>query len=257
MFLLIEKKSENANTSYEIGEYSLAIKKYRKAYKKTKGSGMEKAKMAYHLAEAYRTMGEYATAAIWYRNAIRRKYPENKAMLYFADCLLADQEFETSRQWYQNYLNSVPDDDKALNGLKACEKAIEWTNKPSRYVVNLVKELNSKYRDYAPAYAGGKDNELVFTSSQELATGNRESSITGERFADLFISSFEVQKQKWSIPKLLDENVIIDTGEEEGAPCFSANGNQLYFTRCRYDKSEDLGAEIYVSSQSRANGRSQ
>ncbi len=246
-----KKNLKLAYTSYEIGEYSLAIEKFRNAYKKSKGSGMKKAEIAYHLAEAYRTMGEYAKAAIWYRNAIRRKYPENRAMLYFADCSLADQEFERAKEWYQNYLDSVPGDGKALNGLKACEKAMGWINKPSRYVVNVVKELNSKYRDYAPAYVREKDNELVFTSSQELATGNRKSSITGERFADLFTSSFEVQKQKWSAPKLLDENMIINTGEEEGAPCFSANGTQLYFTRCRYDKSKNSGADIYVSSQSR------
>lgn len=240
-----------ANISYEIGEYSMAIEKFRKAYKKSKGTGMQKAEMAYQLAESYRAIGEYATAAIWYRNAIRRKYPENKAMLYFAECSLADQEFETAKEYFKFYLDSVPDDPRALNGLASCGKAVEWINKPSRYVVNVVKELNSKFRDYAPVYIGGKDNELVFTSSQDLATGNRESSITGERFSDLFISSFEVQKQKWSAPKLLDETLSINTGEEEGAPSFSANGNQLYFTRCRYDKSEDLGSEIYVSSQSR------
>lgn len=246
-----KKNLRLANTSYEIGEYSMAIEKFRKAYRKSKGTAMEKAEMAYQMGEMYRLMGEYANASIWYRNAIRRKYPENKAMLHFAECQRAEQQFETAQQWYLAYLDSVPDDEKALNGLKACEKAVEWINKPSRYVVNVVKELNSKFRDYSPAYVGGKDNELVFTSSQDLATGNRKSSITGEKFADLFISTFEVQKQKWSIPKLLDENMMINTGEEEGAPSFSANGNQLYFTRCRYDKMEDLGAEIYVSTQSR------
>jgi peptidoglycan-associated lipoprotein len=246
-----KKNLRLANTSYEIGEYSLAIEKFRKSYRKTKGTTMEKAEMAFRMGQTYQAMGEYANASIWYRNAIRRKYPENKAMLYFADCQRAGQEFESAREWYLAYLDSVPGDERALNGLKACEKAVEWINKPSRYVVNIVKELNSKYRDYSPAYVGGKDNELVFTSSQDLATGNRKSSITGEKFADLFISDFEVQKQKWSIPKLLDENIIINTGEEEGAPSFSSNGNQLYFTRCRYDKTEDLGAEIYVSTQSR------
>ncbi len=246
-----KKNLRLANTSYEIGEYSLAIEKFRKAYKTSKGTAMEKAKMAYQMGETYQAMGEYATASIWYRNAIRRKYTDNKAMLYFADCQRADQEFETARQWYQTYLDSVPGDERALNGLKACEKAIEWINKPSRYVVNVVKELNSKFRDYSPAYVGGKDNELVFTSSHDLATGNRKSSITGEKYADLFISKFEVQKQKWSIPKLFDENMVINTGDEEGAPSFSSNGNQLYFTRCRYDKSEDLGSEIYVATQSR------
>lgn len=240
-----------ANTSYEIGEYSQAIEKFRKAYRKSKSTGMEKAEMAYQMAETYRAIGEYATASIWYRNAIRRKYPNHKATLWYADCQRAEQEFDAARELYLQYLDSVPGDEYALNGVAACEKAREWISKPSRYIVNPVKELSSKFRDYAPAYAGGKDNEVVFTSSQDLATGNRESAITGEKFADLFVSTFEVQKQKWSIPLLLDEKVIINTAEEEGAASFSSNGSQLYFTRCRYDKSQDLGSEIYVSSQSR------
>ncbi len=240
-----------ANSSYEIGEYAQALEKFRKAYRKSKSMGMDKAEMAFQMAEVYRTMGEYPTAAVWYRNAIRRKYPNNKAMLWYADCQRVEQDFDAARQSYLHYLDSVPGDQYALNGLAACEKAKEWIAKPSRYVVNPVKELSSKFRDYAPAYAGGKDNEVVFTSSQDLSTGKRRSAITGENFADLFVSNFEIQKQKWSIPKLLDEDAIINTTDEEGAGSFSSNGSQLYFTRCRYDKSQDLGSEIYVSSQSR------
>ncbi|HKJ79534.1 MAG TPA: OmpA family protein, partial [Prolixibacteraceae bacterium] len=60
-----------------------------------------------------------------------------------------------------------------------------------------------------------------------------------------------VQRQKWEEPQLIDEYQIINTAEEEGAPTLTANGEQMIFTRCRYDKAQDLGAELYSSSQSR------
>lgn len=246
-----KKNLRLATLSYEIGEYSNAIEKYRKAYRQTKGSGMIKAEMAYNMAEAYRITGQYSTAAIWYKNAIRRKFPNDTAMLHYAECLLADQKFEEAQEWFLSYLDSIPDDEQGINGHDAAVQATEWINNPSRYVVNIVKELNSKNRDYAPTYIGEKDNEIVFTSARELSIGNKESKITGEKFADLYTSSFQVQKQKWGEPQLLDEQMTINTSEEEGAAAITSNGSQMYFTRCRYDKSQDLGADIFVSSQSR------
>jgi peptidoglycan-associated lipoprotein len=67
----------------------------------------------------------------------------------------------------------------------------------------------------------------------------------------LFRSTFGVQKQKWEQPKLLDENLIVNTEDEEGAATLSSTGEQMIFTRCRYDKNQPLGAELYSTSQSR------
>src|SRR5680860_244762 len=75
--------------------------------------------------------------------------------------------------------------------------------------------------------------------------------ITGQNYADLYRSTFGVQKQKWEQPKLLDEDFLVNTEDEEGASTLSSTGEQMIFTRCRYDKTESLGAELYSSSQSR------
>ena len=75
--------------------------------------------------------------------------------------------------------------------------------------------------------------------------------ITGQDYADLFKGQFDIQRQKWAEPQLVDINMVVDTGDEEGAATLSANGDQMLFTRCRYDKSMNMGAEIYSTSQSR------
>ncbi len=238
------------NTSYQIGEYYQATERFRKAYRKDKDL-KHKMEMAFLSGEAYRKIGEYAKAAIWYKNAIRRGYPDIKVLLYYADCLRATQDYEEAIENYQLYLDSVPGDVQAINGMDACRYAPEWEKNPTRYVVNVVRELNSKYNDYSPAFVGGKENEILLTSTREGVVGRRESSITGVRFADLFRSEYQVQKQKWGEPKLIDESGMINTEEEEGAATLSSNGDMMIFTRCRFDKSQDLGAELYSAKMSR------
>ncbi len=247
---IARKNLRIADTSFKIGEYYQAIEKYKKAYKSQK-LGVEKTQMAYKIAECYYAISEFGPASIWYKNAIKRKLDEPKAMLHYADCLLATQKYDEARTWYLTYLDIFPEDQKALNGLEAAKTVSSWLDKPTRYIVNPVRELNSKANDYSPVYIGSRDNEVIFTSTRDNVTGKRESAITGQHFADLFKSSFLVQKQKWETPKLLDESLSINTLNEEGAASVTSSGDQMVFTRCRYSKSEDLGAELYMCSRTR------
>lgn len=245
-----QKNYRSGITSYEIGEYHRATEKFRKAYRKDKDL-KRKMEMAYQLADAYFKIGEYAKAAIWYKNSIRRGHPNFEANLYYADCLRATKKFEEAVEFYQIYLDSVPDDIRAINGMDACRYVQEWEENPSRYVVNAVRELNSKYSDYATVFVGNKDNEILLTSNREDVTGKRESSITGEYNADLFRSEFQVQRQKWGEPQLIDESGIINTPDEDGAAALSQNGDLMIFTRARFDKMNNLGTELYSAKMSR------
>jgi len=239
-----------AAKSYEIGEHYQAIEKYRKAYRSQKLSD-EKGEMAFRIAESYYHLSDYAKAVVWYKNTIKRNYKDPLCMLHYAECLKATQKFEDALVWYQTYHGIKPDDELANNGIESCKIAQGWLDKPNRYMVNQIKELNSKDNDYCPVFVAGRDNEVIFTSTREIVTGKRKSSITGTRYADLFTCKFGVQKQKWETPKLLDENEMINTASDEGAATVSDRGDLMIFTRCRYDKSKDLGAELYSTKQSR------
>ena len=245
-----QKNYRLGSASYEIGEYYRSTEKYRKAYRKDK-SLQHKTDMAFKMAEAYRAIGDYGKAAIWYKNAIRRQHPDFKAVLHYADCLRANQKFEEAIEAYQQYLDSVPNNIQAINGLDACRHIQDWVDHPTRYVVNSVRELNSKYSDYAPVFVGGKNNEILLTSTRENTVGKRKNSITGEQFADIFRAEYMVQRQKWGAPKLIDESGMINSPDEEGAVTLSENGDEMIFTRARYDKSSDLGTELYQVKMSR------
>lgn len=244
------KYMKSAATSYEIGEYYSSIEKYRKAYRSPK-LRKEKADIAFRVAESYYHISDFAKALVWYKNAIKQKNSEPLCMLHYADCLKATQKYEDALVWYQTYLGVKPDDQYAKNGVEACKEAQSWLDKPTRYMVTVVKELNSKDNDYCPVFAGSRDNEVILTSTREITTGRRKSNITGTRYADLFASKFEIQKQKWETPKLLEENQVINTTNDEGAATLSDRGDLMIFTRCRYDKSKDLGTELLVANQSR------
>ena len=244
------KYGRDAMFSHNIGEYYNAIEKYRKASKKEKSYELRK-QYAFSTAECYRYIGNYAMAEIYYKFAIRRGYSNNIAILHHADMLRATQKYEEAIETYRIYLDSVPGSKQAIAGLEAMRKTQDWVANPTRHIINPIKELNSNASDYSPVFVSGRDNEIIFTSTRKAATGKKESNITGQKYADLFRATFGVQKQKWEKPKLLDENLIINTGEEEGAATLSSTGEQMIFTRCRYDKSQALGSEIYEASQSR------
>lgn len=240
---------KTATVSYNIGEYYNSIEKNKKAYR-SQNLRNEKNKIAFSIGEAYYHISDFAKAVVWYKNAIKQKNDDPLCMLHYADCLKATQKYEEALVWYQTYLSINANDQYALNGIEACKIATGWLDKPSRYVVNTVKELNSRDNDYCPAFVGGRDNELIISSTRELSTGKRKSKITGTKYSDLFTSNFEIQKQRWSKPKPLDENNIINTLNDEGAATVSNKGDIMIFTRCRYDKQKDLGSELLVSNQS-------
>lgn len=244
------KYGRDAMLSKDIGEYYKAIEKYRKATRKEKDRD-KRMEYAFQTAECYRAIADYERAELYYKNAVRRGYPDNIAILHHADMLRNIQEYEDAVETYRVYLDSVPGDERALAGLESIRQTQDWVANPTRHIINPVKELNSRESDYAPVFVAGRDNEVIFTSSRKAVTGKRPSGITGQGYADLFRSTFGVQKQKWEEPKLLDETLAINTEDEEGAATLSSTGEQMIFTRCRFDKTKPLAAELYSTSQSR------
>ena len=244
------KYGRDALLSQDIGEYYKAIEQYKKARKKEK-SRQKRLEYAYNIAECYRTIGLYDYAEQNYKFAIRLGYPDKEALLHYADMLRITQDYEAATETYRTYLDSVPGDKRALAGLEAMRKTQEWVANPTRHIINPIKEINSRESDFAPVFVGGRDNEIIFTSSRKAATGKKESMITGQKYTDLFRATFGVQRQKWQQPELLDESLMINTGDEEGASTLSSSGEEMIFTRCLYDKTKPMGTQLFSTSQSR------
>lgn len=244
----VSKNYQAAMTSFEIGEFNKSISSLRKVYTKTKNR-QQKALIQFKIAEAYYKIGQYRFAESYFKSALIRNAGGAITWLHYAEVLRANGKYDEAIKNYKAYLDSVPGDQMALNGIQSSLKTKEWLANPTRYKIDNMKEINSYSNDYGASYAGIHDNEIFFTSSRKGATGKKKSAITGEFNADIFRSSYNRQKNRWDKPQLVDELKVIDTFDEEGAVSFNGSGNTMYFTRCRYDKSEEKSAEIFSSTQ--------
>jgi peptidoglycan-associated lipoprotein len=237
------KKAARAYDTYNAGEFYAAIDEFKDAYQKTNDK-KEKLRIAFFIAECYRKIDNSSQAALWYGKVVAKDYENPLSILYYADALKMNQNYEEAKAQYQHYKELVPDDSRGSDGILSCDLSLQWMDQPSGYLVEEMKFLNSKYSDYSPQYSKSDYQELYFTSSRDEAMGNAEHGATGQQFSDIFFSAMD-KKGKWSTPLPLPAPV--NTEAEEGTPAFSSDYNTLYFTQCNISKHKTLGCEIFTS----------
>jgi peptidoglycan-associated lipoprotein len=258
------KPMQRAEDFFEAKEFFFAAEMYKKASAKAKGRN-ERAEITFKLAECYRHMGDWKNAEAQYKRAFKMNN-NPKALLFQAEMLKNQGEYEDAIIEFQNFKKLVPSDPRGEQGIESCRKAIEWIKNPTRYQVNNMKEFNSRESDFAPAY-GGRPNtftEVYFTSTREGSAGKGEDGWTGESFSDIFVSeaermkgkkkakrgatpASEVEQMNWSTPIPISE--IINSKHHEGALCFDSRRKTMYFTRCVKEKNQKLGCQIYSSEK--------
>lgn len=249
------KYARKGKKAFEMGEYTTAITNYKKAYRKDKDRS-HKAEYMWVLGESYRSIDQYKYASTWYKNTIKNDGSKHEAYLWYAESLRAMGKFEDAYQTYQLYLDSVPGDQRAINGMESCQVTPHWQNNLTRFEVDKLKSLNSRQSDYGAVFVAGLTNEVIFTSDRDGSTGKRKSGVTGKAHADLFRATFDVQKQKWGKPKPLtsgdDESAgSVNSANDEGTPTLNPMGDQLFFTRCEQESETFNGAQIFMSRTSK------
>lgn len=237
--------TSKADNAFNTGRYFEAIDLYKYAYAKAKDKE-QKAEITFMTAECYRKVQDIRHAKLWYKKAIRKRYPNPIATLYYADALRASAEYEEAKEQYAAYKQLVPDDPRGEVGVKSCELALEWIADPTRYEVENMYYFNSRESDFGVAYGKSDYKQVLFTSSREGATGNKTSGVTGEYYSDIFKTRVD-RKGKWSEPVPLGEGV--NTEYDEGAPSTNLKCNTMYFTSFREDKDGNMVCKIYVSEK--------
>lgn len=234
-----------ADKAYHSGRYYEAIDLYKYSYAKAKDKE-KKAEITFMTAECYRMIQDNRHAEVWYNKAIRKRYPNPIAILYYGNALRANAKYEEALEQYAKFKELVPDDARADKGVTSCELSIEWMAKPTRYKLQNMQYFNSKQSDYGPAYGKSDYKQVIFSSSRDGATGNKTSGVTGEHYSDLFKTRVD-RKGKWSEPVPLGEGV--NTEFDEGAPATNEKANTLYFTSFREDKDGNMVCKIFTSKR--------
>ena len=107
--------------------------------------------------------------------------------------------------------------------------------------VKLSKVVNSDYLDAFP-YLNPTGTKLYF-SSKRLGGISKEEPTAKEGDDDLYFTTRE--GTAWSAPQLLPEP--INSINNEGAPCFSGDGQTMVYTAC--NRSEGIGScDLYIST---------
>ncbi len=245
-----EKGIRRGDQLVAIMEYSDAVKEYKKAYRKISPTERKKrAEVAWKMGECYRKSNSPQFAIGAYQNAVRYGYPDSIVLRYLADAQLQKGDYKAARSNYEAFLEKAPGDRMALVGLQSAKQSDDWKKNPSLYIVKKDKELNGQRSDYCPAYVGEDTTMIITTSTRKEATGDDISGITGQKFADLFITKRD-EKGKWQKSEKIDGEV--NSEFEDGACAFTPDGKTMYFTRCVSDPEFPRFAGIYKSDRSDA-----
>jgi peptidoglycan-associated lipoprotein len=239
-------KTLKARETFAAGEYTNAIDLFKEAYNKTNDKEVKK-EIIFLIAECYRLTNAPDKSELRYKQAISKGYSNPVVYLHYADALRMTEEFDLAEEQYRKYLELVPDDPRGQFGIESCQRAREWQENPTPYLVENMKFFNSRQSDYSPFFASEDYQTVYFTSSREGSIGNDLHGATGEDFTDIYQSRMD-RKGKWSVPVPLDEN--INTEFEEGTPVLNSDYSVMYFTRCKVNKNTNYGCQIYSANRS-------
>ncbi len=239
------RKLKKADYAFSLEEYSKAAELYKKAYKKTKNRAV-KAEIIFKQGECFRLSGNIKRAKNYYKRAIKAKYPDVTVYLRYADILRMLGELDEAAIQYKKYVELNPTDVRGEMGLKSCNFALKWKDIPTRYKVEIMPLVNSRYNDFSPSFGNGDYSELYFTSSREGGLTDKKDARTGECFSDVWLSKIN-KKGIWSRPVVMSEP--INTEGNEGSVYVNKRGTRMYLTQCKVEKKKDLGCGIYVSER--------
>jgi len=234
-----------ADQAFSVEQYNKAAELYKKAYQSAKSRAI-KSEIIFKQAECYRLSGNKKRAESYYKRAIKAKYPDVLVYLRYADILRMNEKYSEAKEQYQKYIQLNPTDVSGEMGLKSCDYALSWLSNPTRYQVELMPLINSRFSDFSPSFGNGEYSEVFFTSSRSGGFSNKIDDRTGETFTDIYSSKLN-KKGKWSVPTMLAEP--INSVGNEGSVVLNKRGTTMYFTKCDVQKKKSLGCNIYVSNR--------
>lgn len=245
-----ERTTRRADAAMTIGEYQEAASLYRRAYMQT--APRERASrgaLAYKMGEAYRSYGNVGRALAAYKNAERFGVADSLVLRKQGDMLRYAGNYKGAEEKYKAYLEKNPEDVLALAGYRSSQKATAIREAGSAYTVKLDKNFSSSRADYCPAFSDRNGSAVYFSSTRNSGTSGQMSGITGTKPGDIYCLKKD-EKGHWKSPEAAEGE--LNSEWDEGAACFTEDGNTMYFTVCRSDPQYPRMAEIWTSTRNDA-----
>ncbi|OYU94462.1 MAG: hypothetical protein CFE21_15755 [Bacteroidetes bacterium B1(2017)] len=244
---------ENARTAFKKKEFFVSGENYRKVYSTTKNKD-EKIESANKAAECYWLMNDMKNAESWYRKALKVDPKNTENQYRLAKTLKNNQKFEEAIVEFKNYQKMTPENGESVDRqIKGCENALKWKNDKTRYNVENVKGLNTRWEDYAPQWF--KKDQLYISSDREKGVaGSKVYGWTGNGYCDLYTVTYKVDKKNpnnitYQLPVLVDKKGGLNGELNDGAIAFDSRFTTAYVTKCNYDNNlKGKSCRIYTST---------
>lgn len=228
--------------SYEQGKALYDKDKYTEAipfFEETVIADGKNEDALYYLGLCYRYTDKPAKAIYQFKQ-LEGINPDYWAWFYYEAGVANDElkQFGPAIEMYTKFLEKFPKEasrirlrHQAQYKINYAKKQLELTEeKPmAKAPVKLSGSINSAYPDYMPAL-DPTGTKLYFTSKR-LGGIKEEEPSAKEGDEDLYF--IEKNSGQWSAPQLLPEP--INSSSNEGAACFSADGQLMIYTACGRD----------------------
>jgi len=244
---------------YDKGEYYEAAQTLKRVYRKTdaRDERLQKGQCAWYMGLCYEKLMIAAQAAPAFQNAQRYGWQDSTLMLHLAQAEHRMGHYKVAAKYYGEYIDTLsqlaplsPEAEARISMAQmqreSCLKATQ--RQEGRWEVKRFALASGRRADFSPALWGEKDEILYYTSSADKSTGDEKSPITGTKYCDIWRIQKD-DKGKWGRPELLEGG--INTEGDEGTPCFSADGNTMYYTAAG-GKDQIAAPHIYASTRSDA-----
>ncbi len=225
--------------AHERKQYDTALPMLKNAYKKAK-TRLEKGKIAYLIADAFKETNRMPDAINWYQIAYNNQYGTD-ALKGYAYALKENEQYEEAIQAFRDLGIEIGSPYEYRREVKACELALAWKKEAFKAYEVKATRFNSSSADYAPALY--KNGQIVFTSDRANATGDEKYAWTGKAFSDLFIAEKEGAQAS-----LFDKK--LNTPTNEGTLAFNEDFSEVYFTRCTGKERENQHCKLMMSEAS-------
>lgn len=188
-----------------------------------------------NLAESYRKVNDTQNAEFWYGQVVRLPEAEPIHKLYYGQMLQRNGKCDLAREWYQSFVDLVPDDQRGQYLLRACDYEDELMAKGAGLFEVAEVDFNSHSDDFSPQYY---KNGIVFSSERDTnPIIRRTHTWTGNPFLELYYVDMketggdEASCGNYTFGRPEKFSNEINTKYHDAVVSFSKNGEEIFFTR--------------------------
>ena len=225
---LFAQKMKRAVKAMEGLDYQQAITLFNQVLEKDDNN---EAKIL--LAECYRKVSNSEDGEYWYGQVVRLPESESIHKLYYGQMLQRNGKCDLAKEWYEKYVEEVPDDLRGQYLVKACDYEDELMTKNAGVYEIEHLPFNSNVDDFSPVIY---EDQIIFASERDQGGAvKRTHTWTGNPFLELYqIKAEPADKEEcgeytFGSPKKFSKD--LNGKFHDAAVGFNKDESEIYFTR--------------------------